>query len=30
MSEFFIVIGLLVCFGAALMIINKVRKPKEE
>jgi hypothetical protein len=29
-SEFFIFIGVAVCFAAVLLISNKIRKPKEE
>lgn len=29
-SEFYLVLGIIVCFAAALLIINKVKKPKEE
>lgn len=29
-TEFYVFIGVLVCFAAVLLIANKVRKPKEE
>jgi hypothetical protein len=29
-SEFYIFIGVLVCFAAVILAVNKVRKPKEE
>jgi len=30
LSEFYIVIAVIACFAAAVLIVNKIRKPKEE